>query len=65
MRNRSGEIVRVDPDCPVPELEAHAGVRLVEPVYCVRFTSEELCGGGDTDRAVIHVDLYDRYLEAS
>ena len=64
VRSRVGEVVRVD-DGPVPELEAHAGVRVVEPVYCVRFTHEELWEDGSGGNAVIHVDLYDRYLEAS
>jgi len=65
VRNRVGEVVRVDTDNPVPELEAHAGIRVVEPVYCVRFTHDELWGDYSAGAAVIHVDLYDRYLEAS
>jgi nitrile hydratase len=63
VRGRVGRVVRVDPDCPIPELEAHAGVRLVEAAYCVVFTCDELWGDGDESSSVL-VDLYDRYLEA-
>jgi nitrile hydratase subunit beta len=64
VRNRQGDVVRIDVDNPVPELEAHRGVRVVEPVYCVRFTQQELWGDGGSVDTLIHVDLYDRYLEA-
>jgi nitrile hydratase beta subunit len=62
VRDRVGRVVRVDADSPVPELEAHAGRRVVESAYCVGFTAAELWGE-DGDGTVVHVDLYERYLE--
>jgi nitrile hydratase len=63
VRDRVGEIVRVDGPEPVPELEAHLGRIEREPTYCVRFTMAELWGddGGTGDSLCI--DLYERYLE--
>jgi nitrile hydratase len=64
VRDRCGEIVRVDLGQPVPELEAHRGERVTEPCYCVRFTSDELWGDGGGAEYVL-VDLYERYLESA
>lgn len=63
-RDRTGEVVRVDLDQPVAELEAHQEVRVLEPVYSVRFTSTELWGDGAEDGTSVAVDLSERYLEA-
>jgi hypothetical protein len=63
VRDREGLVVRVDPRANVPELEAHAGRLAPETVYCVRFSCSELWGDERED-AVVHVDLYERYLEA-
>jgi nitrile hydratase len=63
VRDRVGEVVRVDPDNPVPEIEAHLGERVLEPTYCVAFSSAELWGGDAADSASVRIDLYERYLE--
>lgn len=63
VRDREGVVVRVDPPANVPELEAHAGRVVPETVYCVRFACADLWGDG-RDGATVHVDLYERYLEA-
>jgi nitrile hydratase subunit beta len=66
-RGHRGLVVRVDPPSNVPELEAHAGQRVREPTYAVRFTGRELWGdgiGGEVSgRDTVTVDLYDRYLD--
>ena len=47
----------------VPDVEAHGADRVLEPTYSVRFTARELWGEGGADGEVVHVDLWDRYLE--
>lgn len=62
IRGRSGVIVRIERAAPVPEVEAHRGEKLFEPIYGVRFEANELWN--DTSKnAAVHVDLYERYLE--
>lgn len=60
VRRRIGTVVRVDDPMPVPDVEAATGEQVMQPVYCVRFSGEELWGHGG---AVVHVDLWDGYLE--
>jgi nitrile hydratase len=62
VRGHQGVVVRVDAPSAVPEIEAHRRERALEHTYCVRFGARELWGADD-DRAEVHVDLYDRYLE--
>lgn len=62
VRGRRGVVVRVDGASSLPDLEAHADERRVEPICCVRFASTELWGHGAED-AVVHVDLWSSYLE--
>ena len=63
VRNHVGVVVRVGPDSPIAEFEAHQHRRVVEPAYCVRFTAGELWGDEGGGNAAVHVDLYDRYLD--
>jgi len=63
VRDRIGEIVRVDPPEPVPEIEAHFGRIERETTYCVRFTMAELWGGDADPGDTLSIDLYERYLE--
>jgi len=68
VRDRVGAVVRVDPLAPVPELDTHAGRRVMERVYSVRFDLSELWGDEEVERkstSVVHVDLYERYLESA
>jgi nitrile hydratase subunit beta len=63
VQGKRGVVVRVDGAHHVPDFEAHGGGRVLDPTYSVRFASRELWGEGGADRDVIHVDLWERYLE--
>ena len=62
VRGREGTVVRVDGRFSLPDVEAHSARRVVEGTYGVRFAARELWGDAD-ERAVVHVDLWDSYLE--
>ena len=47
----------------IDDIEAHGGGDVADPLYSVRFTSRELWGEAGTDGDVIHVDLFERYLQ--
>ena len=47
----------------LPDFEAHGGGKVLDPTYSVRFTSSELWGEGGARDDVVHVDLWERYLE--
>jgi nitrile hydratase len=64
VRDRVGEVVRIDGPDPVPEIEAHRNEKVLESVYCVRFTGVELWGDGAEPGTTVAIDLYDRYLES-
>ena len=67
VQGKRGVVVRTDGVHSVPDVEAHGPDRVLEPTYSVRFTARELWGeggaDGEFDAEVIHVDLWDRYLE--
>jgi nitrile hydratase len=63
VRGRAGEVVRVDPSASFPDLEAHSTERRQEAIYSVRFAARELWGEGAPAADVVHVDLWDSYLE--
>ena len=63
VQGKRGVVVRVDGAHNVPDFEAHGGGRVLDPTYSVRFASRELWGEGGADGDVIHVDLWERYLE--
>ena len=63
VQGKSGTIVRVDEAANVPDIEAHGGGFVTDPLYSVRFTSRELWGDGGSDGEVVHVDLFERYLQ--
>jgi nitrile hydratase subunit beta len=63
VRGRRGVIVRVDAVAPIPEVEAHRRERVPDPTYGVRFDAAELWSDDAEPDAVVHVDLYDCYLE--
>ena len=63
VQGKQGVVVRVDGAHNVPDVEAHSDRRVLEPTYSVRFTARELWGEGGADGEVVHVDLWDRYLE--
>lgn len=63
VQGKEGVVVRVDGAHNVPDVEAHSDRRVLEPTYSVRFTARELWGEGGADGEVVHVDLWERYLE--
>ena len=63
VQGKRGVIVRLDGSYSVPDVEAHVADRVLEPTYSVRFTTRELWGDGGADGEVVHVDLWERYLE--
>ena len=64
VRGKMGVVVRVDGIYSVPDVEAHGSVRRYEPTYSVRFTAADLWRDGQRG-VVVHVDLWDSYLERS
>jgi nitrile hydratase len=61
-QGKRGTIVRVDGAADIDDIAAHGG-SVSDPLYSVRFTSRELWGEGGADGEVIHLDLFERYLE--
>jgi nitrile hydratase len=64
VQGKHGVIVRFDGASNFPDFEAHGGGQVLDPTYCVRFTARELWGQGGHHGDVVHVDLWERYLEA-
>ena len=62
-QGKHGTVVRIDPAGNVSDIEAHGGGSVVDPLYSVRFTSRELWGEAGTDGDVVHLDLFERYLQ--
>lgn len=62
-RGRIGTVDRVDGRFSLPDVEAHSTLRVVEATYGVRFSSRDIWGGDADEHAVVHVDLWDSYLE--
>jgi nitrile hydratase len=63
VQGKRGVIARLDGAHNVPDIEAHGGGAVAEPAYSVRFTMRELWGEGAEADDVVHVDLWERYLE--
>jgi nitrile hydratase subunit beta len=63
VQGRRGTVVRVDGIFNIDDIEAHGGGSVADPLYSVRFTSRELWGEAAADGEVMHVDLFERYLE--
>jgi nitrile hydratase subunit beta len=63
VQGKRGTIVRSDGPVSVPDIEAHGGGQVLDPTYSVRFTARELWGEGGAEHEVVHVDLWERYLE--
>jgi nitrile hydratase beta subunit len=63
VQGKRGTIVRYDGAHNVSDIEAHGGGFVADPLYSVRFTSRELWGDGGAEGEVVHVDLFERYLQ--
>ena len=64
VQGKRGVVVRLDGSFSLPDVEAHSDLKRIEPTYSVRFTATELWGDGGGRGEVVHVDLWEGYLEA-
>ena len=62
VRGRAGTVIRVDDRFSLPDVEAHSTRRVREGTYGVRFAARDLWDDAD-ENVVVHVDLWDSYLE--
>jgi nitrile hydratase len=62
IRGKSGVVVGVSPAYPFPDAHAHGIEAQDEPTYDVRFRSEDLWPD-DAERALVHVGVFESYLE--
>ena|SRR5690349_6347072 len=62
VRGKTGVVVGESPAYPFPDAHAHAVAADDEPTYDVRFRSEDLWPGS-ADSALIHVGIFQSYLE--
>jgi nitrile hydratase beta subunit len=62
-QGKRGTIARVDDAAEIDDIEAHGGGPVTDPLYSVRFTSRVLWGEAGTDGDVVHIDLFERYLQ--
>ena len=63
VRGRPGVVARVHPACVFPDAHAHGRGEQPQHVYAVRFAARDLWGDGAEAGAVVHVDLFETYLE--
>ncbi len=63
VQGKRGTVVRFDGAHEIDDVAAHGGGSVADPLYSVRFTSRELWGEAGADGDVMHVDLFERYLE--
>ncbi len=64
VRGRRGSVVRSYGPMNFDDVEAHCEGKRLDPVYCVRFDAGELWGEAAEPGVVVHVDLFESYLEA-
>jgi nitrile hydratase len=63
VQGKRGVVVRHDGAFSVPDVEAHSAEKVAQPTYSVRFEARELWGDGAGEHEVVHVDLWECYLE--
>jgi nitrile hydratase len=64
IRGKTGVVVGVSPAYPFPDAHAHGVEACDEPTYDVRFRSDDLWPGA-ADAALVHVGVFQSYLEAA
>jgi nitrile hydratase len=64
-RSRHGEIVRVHSAMVFPDDHAHGRGENPQYLYTVRFAATELWGESAEAGTVVHIDLFESYLEAA
>jgi nitrile hydratase subunit beta len=62
-RGKRGVIQRVHGAFVFPDTNAHGGGEQPHTLYSVRFEAAELWGASAETRSVVHLDLWERYLE--
>lgn len=62
IRGKSGVVIGESPAYPFPDAHAHGVQAQDEPTYDVQFRSEDLWPGG-ADAALVHVGVFQSYLE--
>jgi len=62
IRGKSGVVVGISPAYPFPDAHAHGIEAQDEPTYDVRFRSEDLWPD-DAEHAMVHVGVFESYLE--
>ena len=62
VRGKCGVVVGVSPAYPFPDAHGHGVAAEDEPTYDVRFDSQDLWPGS-SDRAFVHVGIFESYLE--
>jgi nitrile hydratase subunit beta len=63
VQGKRGTVVRFDGVHNIDDIAAHGGGEVADPLYSVQFTPRELWGEAGADGEVMHVDLFERYLE--
>lgn len=63
VQGKRGVVARLDAPANLPDVEAHGGRRVLDPTYSVRFEATELWGEAGESGSVLHVDLWEHYLE--
>lgn len=63
VRAKTGEVVRLQGGWVFPDTNAHGLGEKPQHVYCVRFNGQELWGDDAEPGTVVHIDLFDDYLE--
>ena len=64
VRGRIGTVERIQPAALLPDTNAHFVAENRQHLYQVAFDSQTLWGG-DAEPFVLHIDLFDDYLEAA
>lgn len=64
VRGKQGVVERVYDAFVLPDAHAHGEGENPEYVYCIRFDARELWGDSAEPREVVHVDLWESYLES-
>jgi nitrile hydratase subunit beta len=62
IRGKTGIVVSESPSYPFPDAHGHGVEAVDEPTYDVRFRSEDLWPNS-TDSALVHVGVFQSYLE--
>lgn len=63
VRGKAGTIVKVHGSFVLPDTNAHGKGENPEHVYNVRFDSKEIWGQSAEEKEVVHVDLWESYLQ--